>query len=179
MTNKEFEEWLNARTERQENGCLFWLKALNGAGHPVASVAGHRAFSVRSAVFHRSKRPIIPGTKVMMRCRNEMCLNLECMEQVDSTTMMHILAAEGRYESAVTRMRLSKAVRKNSRYASQIPRVKQMIAEGRVYREITAETGVSRSVISRVKQGAIWRDNLLTNSVHWAIMVTRPLSSME
>jgi hypothetical protein len=156
MTRNEVRSWLDARV-RKEDGCLIWVGATNSGGHPVASVDGVRARSVRRWLHEQLIGPV-DCMRIVMKCRVTLCLDHTHFSLLTPGEFNHLLAAEGRYSS----MKRIAACRRNGRRgsahtAADAERARQLRAEGSTLREISAATGMSISVVHLVCAGKSWK----------------------
>lgn len=134
--NLPIEERLAARTVKMESGCWEWLGALDTGGYGIIRVGRERKATHRLSFF------LANGfwPKVCRHtCDNPKCINPEHL--LDGSTRENMM-------DAIERGRIGK------KYTTeQVEKVREMRAEGFLYREISSEVGVSQAQISRILNG--------------------------
>jgi hypothetical protein len=164
MTREEVLAWLEARVE-MEGGCMRWRLSVNGAGHPIASVDGKRSRAVKPWLFRQLKGETQPNRKLMPRCNDQRCVNVDHMLQLLPRQVNLRLVKQGRF---MTPARLA-ANRRNGlkcrKYSDdQIVEARRLRATGLTYAEISDKTGIARRTVSRICRGECRTEGLASTS---------------
>jgi hypothetical protein len=132
------------------SGCWLWQGMVTPDGYGVAFIAGKRQAAHRAAwMLFCSEIP--PGMAVCHKCDVRACVNPEHLfvgtvadNNLDRVNKDRTPRGEGHHATRLT--------------ASQVGRIKAMLAEDRMYMsEIAREFGVSISTIAGIKAGRTWR----------------------
>lgn len=145
----------------EDGDCWLWAAGCNDAGHPIARHAGasvlvrRRAFEVR-----HGRLPDGRTHGLRVTCGNARCVNPMHIESVTRSRLIREGKRKGR-EHYMT------FVRARMRQGTKLDfaRARLIRADPRSCLQVAAEYGVSRSLVTQIRRGEIWREALPNSSV--------------
>lgn len=136
---------------REDADCLLWTGSLShSSGHPK-----YNNKAARRLVYELAKKPIPPGALVTTTCGCRQCLNPEHLALTNKSKA----ASQG---NACPTVRLRKAIasanvhRANGKLDMQ--KAAAIRASSKTCDELAAVYGVDKTLISKVRTGAAWRE---------------------
>ena len=129
---------LMARSTRTREGCLVWTGARGKTGYGRIRGPDGRMMYTHKLAWEIARGPVPPGRFLDHKCRVRLCLDVEHLEVVTT--------AENNRRASGTKLSEDRAAQ-----------IRQMIAAGHHHRELATMFGVSRSTISMLATGRIWR----------------------
>lgn len=156
----------------KSDGCRIWKGSVTGQGYPHVYDPERNAMGlkqhmvmVRRRVFELSSGPIPAGHKIIMKCRNKLCVGRGCMEAADAKEAREFAKAGGSYDTLRCRVARSVSARRNARFTweqAEAIRARGLAGESRL--GMAVEFGVHRNVIDRIVTGERYVRKLATNS---------------
>lgn len=121
--------------------------------------------STRGAVWKASGRPMSEGCRLVMTCRNRLCLCISHMAPMTYSEAQKFAAEGGAYKS----LRHNVARLVNSRKHAKLDRdkvlaIKAEVAAGRRRKDIANERGLCRSTVDQIMRGVRWSTTLAPNA---------------
>lgn len=163
--SKDFVNWLSARTQEGEGGCLIWQQGLTGAGYPAAFWDG-RVLNVRPLAYDHMGPGNRGGRLLVMTCRDKRCvavahMALKCKSGV---ARHHIKTGAQRANIAADiKRRDSAPARKLDMETAR--EIRNRLTAGERQVALAKEFGVRKDSISRIWTGKAWKEYAPASSV--------------
>lgn len=159
MTRDDVEKYLKVRTI-EEGGCWIWQLACTGAGHPVASIGGRRALSVRRWAWEQWHGREAGDRRIVPTCRNPKCVNPQHAQAMTPGDVNRWLAANGRMSTAAVRISRARNAQKRSPLTIEDVRaIRARRAAGETLEQIRSDYPVSLDAIGRICRCRTWIDH--------------------
>lgn len=138
-----------------DGGCLRWLQAINGDGHPMMRLGG-ATVAVRRVMHLLAKGPLAPGQLAVCTCECGRCVEPGHMQAMTHGQMMRLRANQGRMRSPVRAAKSAWRMRAASRWSdADIAAIRASAGTGTLA-ERAAPYGMSPSYVSALDHGQ-WR----------------------
>jgi hypothetical protein len=124
-------------------GCWLWLRAANTQEYGNLHLDGSYALAHR-ALYELTFGQIPEGMVVMHKCDTPCCVNPDHLMIGTKADNSRDMAQKGRWRN---RAKLT---------IDQVREIRG--AEGLLHREIAERFGVARSIVTRIKNGSIWKE---------------------
>jgi hypothetical protein len=146
------------RHKYEESGdCLEWQGACNN-GVPQVRYRGVNR-SLRRLILEEVGRKVYKTKQVTTKCENPKCINPDHLVVVDLKKHLLNISAKGNSGSAnVLRVARIRQVKRSTKAKLTEQDVLAIRASEETCRALSAKYGVDKSLISKIKRHAVWRD---------------------
>lgn len=146
----------NGLDAAHEGECWVWTRTKNNHGYGTLRVNGRHMYCHRLA-YELGKGPITSGLHVLHSCDNPACINPAHLELGTQSKNMTDCHARGRSRIPSPRKKgESNGAAKLT--GKDVQKIKATLAKGMSQRLIASQFGVSQSLISKIKVGALWHE---------------------
>ena len=130
-----------------ETGCWNWTGTLTASGYGQVCTGRSKHASAHRVAYSLFVGEIPKGLFACHRCDNRRCIN-----------PAHLFLGTAK-DNADDMVRKGRQMRGESHYAAKLKteQVDSIRADGREYREIAADYGVSHALVGHIKRGKAWR----------------------
>lgn len=157
-------EWLAARTD-EDGDCLIWNRCCTNQGMPVATLDG-KTTNVRRWLLVQQGRPAKDGQRVTATCGNKLCMaHLKAVSPREVNLIITRRGGRNSPKAAKTNRDVKRAASTVVKTMEVARRIRALRAQGMLYREISALTGVPVSRCCDVANNKAWREHLPNASV--------------
>jgi hypothetical protein len=143
---------LEAKIDKQPNGCWVYQGTATRTGHTTFYYNGAIQGSAHRVAYEVWVGDIPARRYVLHRCENKMCVNPDHLYLATFTEVMKIRDEAG---NSIRGRRNPKA----KLTLAQVAEIRRRSTSGEALKPIADDFGVSRSTVSQIKHGNIWKED--------------------
>lgn len=134
---RDFKDWY----EVKENGCWFWVGAVNSSGYANKYFNGRMETAHRIS-FQLHKGPIPDGLQVLHKCNTRRCVNPEHLFLGTQKENLLDMAKKGRTTSCLTE--------------EEVHEIKALRRSGKTLQAVGTTFGITKQTVHNIMTGKTW-----------------------